>query len=139
MGTTVPLASRLSKPPVEHQSGLPQQYLYGIDLYNHYYWWEAHEAWEVLWLHSARESCDRHFYQGLIKASAALLKGHLQQMRGIERLSRSSAAHLEIVQASASVWKGLALGSFVERFVAYCDAAIGGAEAPYPFLVLRLK
>jgi hypothetical protein len=25
-------------------------YLYGIDLFNHGYWWEAHEALEDVWL-----------------------------------------------------------------------------------------
>ena len=25
-----------------------EQFLYGVDLFNHHYWWEAHEVWESL-------------------------------------------------------------------------------------------
>lgn len=42
--------------PVEHPSYLPpgrwrenQLYLFGIDLYHQSYFWESHEAWEILW------------------------------------------------------------------------------------------
>ena len=27
-----------------------EDYLFGIDLYNYHYYWEAHEAWEGLWI-----------------------------------------------------------------------------------------
>ena len=27
-----------------------EHYLYGVDLFNQGYWWEAHEAWEAVWL-----------------------------------------------------------------------------------------
>lgn len=35
-------------------------------------WWEAHEAWEPLWLRAAGP--ERHFLQGLILLAAALHK-----------------------------------------------------------------
>ena len=33
-----------------------EDYLLGIDLYNYHYYWEAHEAWEGLWIASIRNS-----------------------------------------------------------------------------------
>ena len=49
-------------------------YLHGIDLFNHACYWEAHEAWEHRWLHVTEEKLLRKHLQGLIQASAALLK-----------------------------------------------------------------
>ncbi len=71
-----------------------KQYLYGIDLYNQGFWWEAHEAWEGLWRQIAGDPMSRGFLQGLIKISAAYLKcmtGHwrgaaILSLRGIELL-----------------------------------------------------
>ncbi|MER8672157.1 DUF309 domain-containing protein [Mesorhizobium sp. M1156] len=45
-----------------------------IDLINHGYYWEAHEAWEPLW-HAAKQSPQhRLFLQGLILLAAAGVK-----------------------------------------------------------------
>ena len=51
-----------------------EPYLYGIDLFNHRFWWEAHEALEPLWLAAGRQSRDGLFLQGLIQVAAALLR-----------------------------------------------------------------
>ena len=40
-------------------------YLYGIDLFNHSYYWEAHEAWEGLWFACGRRGRVATFLQGL--------------------------------------------------------------------------
>lgn len=47
----------------------------GADRFNAKQFFEAHEAWEEVWLDSAREL--RHFYQGLIQVAAAFV--HLQR------------------------------------------------------------
>lgn len=48
--------------------------LWGIDLFNHGYYWEAHEAWEPLW-HAAKQSTlHRLFFKGLILLAAAGVK-----------------------------------------------------------------
>ncbi|MEE2855889.1 MAG: DUF309 domain-containing protein [Planctomycetota bacterium] len=49
-------------------------YLHGVDLFNHQFYWEAHEAWEHRWLPLADGDPRRTHLQGLIQASAALLK-----------------------------------------------------------------
>jgi predicted metal-dependent hydrolase len=49
--------------------------LLGAQRFNAGQYFEAHEAWEEVWLESAREL--RHFYQGLIQVAAAFV--HLQR------------------------------------------------------------
>nr|WP_244447982.1 DUF309 domain-containing protein [Neorhizobium vignae] len=46
----------------------------GQDLFNHGYYWEAHEAWEGLWQAAKRGSQLRAFLKGLILLSAAGVK-----------------------------------------------------------------
>jgi hypothetical protein len=47
---------------------------WGIDLFTHGYYWEAHEAWEPLW-HAAKQSTQhRQFFKGLILLAAAGVK-----------------------------------------------------------------
>ena len=52
-----------------------ETYLYGIDLFNYRYWWEAHEALEVIWVAARRNSKTGLFIQGIIQIAAAHLKG----------------------------------------------------------------
>src|SRR5438128_9530059 len=49
-------------------------YLYGMDLFNHGYYWEAHEVWEGLWHASGRSGQTGHFLKGLIHLAAAGVK-----------------------------------------------------------------
>jgi hypothetical protein len=73
--------------PADWQTCHP--YLYGIDLFNHGYYWEAHEAWESLWHAAGRTGPVADFLKGLIKLAAAGVKaaegngvgakGHMQR------------------------------------------------------------
>jgi predicted metal-dependent hydrolase len=49
-------------------------YLYGIDLFNHGYYWEAHEAWESLWRHCGCKGTTADFLKALIHLAAAGVK-----------------------------------------------------------------
>jgi predicted metal-dependent hydrolase len=49
-------------------------YLHGVDLFNHGYYWEAHEAWEGLWHACGRMGPTADFLRGLIKLAAAGVK-----------------------------------------------------------------
>jgi len=42
-------------------------YLWGVDLYNYGYAWEAHEAWEALWRAAKRDATQATYLQGLIQ------------------------------------------------------------------------
>ena len=52
------------------------EYLYGIDLFNYGYWWEAHEALEAVWVAAGRQTETGLFVQGLILIAVAHLKIH---------------------------------------------------------------
>ena len=63
------------------------QYLFGIDLFNHGYWWEAHEAWEGCWRAAGRDTSTGRFVQALIQTSAACLKKFMGQSDGMQLLA----------------------------------------------------
>ncbi len=47
---------------------------WGVDLFNHGFYWEAHEAWEPLWRAEDKQSFSRHLLKGLILLAAAGVK-----------------------------------------------------------------
>lgn len=49
-------------------------FFWGLDLFNHGYYWEAHEAWEGLWQVAERGGPLRMLFKGLILLSAAGVK-----------------------------------------------------------------
>lgn len=55
-------------------------YLRGIELFEHGYYWEAHEAWEGLWIAAGREGPVAELLRGLILLAAAGVK--VRQGRG---------------------------------------------------------
>jgi len=65
--------------------------LYGVDLFNHGYYWEAHESWEVLWLACGRSGRTAGFLKGLIKLAAAGVKARENNPRGMQRHGRRAA------------------------------------------------
>ena len=61
--------------PVAAEASLGSDaFLWGLDLFNHGYYWEAHEAWEGLWQVADRDSPLRMLFKGLILLSAAGIK-----------------------------------------------------------------
>lgn len=50
------------------------RYRWAVDLFNHGYYWEAHEAWESLWLAAGRTGPIADFLKGLIHLAAAGVK-----------------------------------------------------------------
>ena len=52
----------------------PDSLLWGMDLFNQGYYWEAHEAWEALWRAAIRGSAEHNLLQGLILLAAAGVK-----------------------------------------------------------------
>lgn len=59
-------------------------YRFGIDLFNHGYYWEAHEAWEAVWQAAGRSGDIADFLKGLIKLAAAGVKAREGNIAGIE-------------------------------------------------------
>jgi hypothetical protein len=62
-----------------------QPYLYGIDLFNHGYYWEAHEAWEGLWHACGRSGRTGDFLKGLIQLAVAGVKVREGKPVGVRR------------------------------------------------------
>lgn len=120
-GTPVPSVTYV--PPGEWKTST--DYLFGCDLYNHAYWWEAHEAWEGLWQLTDKKAVQGRFLQGLIQASACHLKRFLGGVPGVERLSRTSLTYLHGVidelngELNGEPFMGLDLVAFVAQLEAY--------------------
>jgi hypothetical protein len=56
-----------------------EPYLHAIDLFNHRYWWECHEALEALWIAEGRRGEVARFLQGLIQVAAHNLRRELER------------------------------------------------------------
>lgn len=112
-------------------------YLFGVDLYNHGYLWEAHEAWEGLWHVSKPDRIQALFLQGLIQCAAAWLKIPMQQPQGVARLSALGLEKLgEVERAGGARYMGLALPPF-RAAVAEFAAGAPRELAAYPRLRLE--
>jgi hypothetical protein len=71
-------------------------YLWGVDLFNAGYDWEAHEAWENLWRDAADPS-QKLFLHALIQLAAALLKRRMKNRRGLLVLGHKAEGKLRRV------------------------------------------
>jgi len=110
-------------------------WLYGVDLFNGHYFWEAHEAWEGLWSVQPRASTPALFVQGLIQIAAALLKVHLRNAEGVRALSREGLAKLRRVAAASPSMMGLDLNAAIAALEPYFADAAELADAPTLILV----
>jgi uncharacterized protein len=92
----------------------------GADLFNRGLHWEAHEAWEELWL--ALDDEPRLFVQGLIQVAAAGHKAFVQrQPRGCVKLLTTALRKLEAAPADF-------LGVETGELVAALRRMLGEAE-----------
>ncbi|MDX1964766.1 MAG: DUF309 domain-containing protein [Pirellulales bacterium] len=89
-----------------------QEFLYALDLFNHGYYWEAHEAWEGLWQAARKIPSPASlapaeglapaailalFFQALIKLAAAGVKAREGRGVGVARHLRRAAELLDLV------------------------------------------
>jgi predicted metal-dependent hydrolase len=65
----------------------------GIELFNTRYFFEAHEAWEEIWLHT--EAPEKIFLQGLIQVTVAFHHHSRENLRGTKSLLRAGLLKLE--------------------------------------------
>lgn len=100
-----------------------ETYLYGFDLFNAAYYWQAHVEWESLWLAAGRRGPVADFLKGLIKLAAAGVK-HLE---GVPAGVRSHA------QRAAELWRAQEAEKFLGlRRAALIEAAEQIARAGWP-------
>lgn len=81
-------------------------YLHGLDLFNHGYYWEAHEVWEALWHAAGRAGPVADFLKGLIKLAAAGVKVRQGVPEGVRSHARR-AAELFTPSAGGALFLGL--------------------------------
>ena len=113
-----------------------EEYLFGIDLFNHGYYWEAHESWESLWLAAGRHGPTAEFLKGLIKLTASALKVRLEQPEGAQRHARNAIAHLEsAAAATGSRWLA-GLDIDCAQAIARRLEALAAAEPPRSLRVI---
>lgn len=96
-----------------------KDYLYGVDLYNFAYWWEAHEAWEGLW-NKTEDDC-RMFLQGLIQISASMIKYHMRMLRAIRSLSTAGRDKVHQVLHNLDDPTGMYMGINLNEFLTCVD------------------
>jgi predicted metal-dependent hydrolase len=65
----------------------------GIRLFDAGRYWEAHEAWEEVWMHD-RRGPESGFYKGLIQVAAGCLHYQRRNRRGAVNKWRSGAGYL---------------------------------------------
>ena len=113
-----------------------EAYLFGVDLYNHGFLWEAHEAWEGLWHASKRDRIAALHLQGLIQCAAAWLKIPMRQPEGVRRLAELALEKLEeVARASGERYMGLQLPDFAGAVRAFAGTRPAELEG-YPRIVL---
>lgn len=81
------------KPLTQENYVIHHEYLYGIDLYNHGYFWESHVYWEAAWNGCGRKGQTADFLKALILLAAGRLKleigqippalGHYEKSKGL--------------------------------------------------------
>lgn len=117
-------------------------YLYGCDLYNRGFWWEAHEAWETIWHLADHGGPERAVLQALIQLANCHLKLYMERVNAVMRLQRSAGAHFDrAVGLVAPPFLGLDPAGFRARAAAYfheVTARPRPAHDPlrYPYVVL---
>ena len=106
-------AERDSPPLTEENWCANEAYLFGVDLFNYAYWWEAHEEWESLWNLAERQALSRIYLQGLIQTAAALVKWREGNERGVVKLWRQAREKLVRVGGESPVYMGLDIAELV--------------------------
>jgi hypothetical protein len=93
-------------------------YLYGLDLFNHGYYWEAHEIWERIWHAAGRTGPVGSFIKGLIKLAAAGVKSREGRPAGVRSHARRAAELFSRVanqlRSEQSSYFGLSLPRLIE-------------------------
>ncbi|MEQ8849263.1 DUF309 domain-containing protein [Botrimarina sp.] len=89
-------------------------YLYAIDLFNHGYYWEAHEAWESLWHAAGRRGRTADWLKGLIKLTATAVKLREGNAVGVRRHARRASELLRSVCPNGGRFAGLESAPIVD-------------------------
>jgi len=100
-----------------------REYLFGIDLFNHGYYWEAHESWERLWHAAGRSGLTADFLRALIKFAAAGVKIRQGNERGLDRHAEKAVRQFEQLtdRLESDRYAGLVLDRLIDRAKSFRD------------------
>ena len=120
--------------PIAHDAELqlgPRSplYLRGIDLFNHGFYWEAHESWEALWIASGRQGIQADFLKGLIKLAAAGVKAREGRVAGVRRHALRAQQLFQQVLSRLKVEDGAVFRLNLTALLGYAAALEENAEA----------
>ena len=108
-----------------------EPWLHAVDLFNHGFYWECHEALEALWHAAGRSGPAAELVHGLVQVAAGLLnlrRGHAAAAgRQVER-------GLELGEAAAAA--GVEMGFDPDELARAARAALADPAAPPPILRL---
>jgi hypothetical protein len=111
-------------------------YAYGLFLYRHAFFWEAHEVWEAVWLATAPNSEERRLLAGLIQLANACLKLETTQRNAAQRLLQAARDHLDECHSPECL--GLAPGALARDVGAFAAlVAAHDGTGTLPTLVAR--
>jgi predicted metal-dependent hydrolase len=96
----------------------PHAFAWGIDLFDHGYFWEAHEAWEPLWRAAAGE--ERALLHGLVQCAAVCLKLREGRRDAARRLATRALAHVDDARGAPRF--GLDVDELAQAFAAWSRA-----------------
>lgn len=103
-----------------------ENWLRGVDLWNHGFLWEAHEAWERIW-RAPFDDRQADFVRGLIQCAAAGLKLAIARPRSAERLFRAGLERIERA-ATEGRYMGLDVRAFASGLRAFAASGEGTLE-----------
>ena len=103
-----------------------ERYLKGIEYFNEFEFFEAHEVWEDLWQDFHGQG--RTFYQGLIQVAVCLHHFVNGNIRGARKLYNSSTKYLS---EYGDLYEGLDLVKFIGDLTTCCQEILDSTEE-YP-------
>lgn len=105
-----------------------EPYLWGIDLFNNGYYWEAHESWEAVWHATGRSGATADFCKALIKFAAAGVKAREGRANGVKRHAQPAKQLLESVATQIGGRQGF-MGLSIPTLAKYADELINNPSA----------
>jgi hypothetical protein len=103
-------------PPDPENPDSSPAFLSALDLFNHGYYWEAHELWEALWHACGRAGGTADLLKGLIRLAAAGVKAREGRVAGVRRHARRAGELFETVSRAAG--NRAVLGLDLKRLIA---------------------
>jgi hypothetical protein len=105
-------------------------WLFGVDLFNQRYFWEAHEVWEPLWKGLDKTEPPGMFLQALMQAAGGAIKAHAGDLDGVQAFWARSETRLVGLRGFPEPLWGLKTKKTLKQLEAFFRPAARGGELP---------